>query len=314
MRRTNKLASISILTFCITLSFAAQISAQDQPTIAKDSVQVTAWTNGEYKGSYDTWSWVPRMEFRINGPIDSGGKLYVEVSQPGTAAWVKFDCRTEETQKGRWWKPECGGRDIPIAKSSTYVGPVTFAIKMRNELAGSDITIFSGKAKVSKVHSNLSGPTAVNKWVYYVDQDWNLPIGYVYLTPDDVDEWKKPMFNVSFWVRGEATGFEPHLFFQGKEVGKVIYDGEQVGRPSCDSEFELNTTHFVNDSVPQKAKWSRVNCHFSTIRGWDKTGEAPGMFGPMYSMNANPGEYEFKLLWNGHLARSIKFNVDREGK
>ena len=110
MRRTNKLASISILTFCITLSFAAQISAQDQPTIAKDSVQVTAWTNGEYKGSYDTWSWVPRMEFRINGPIDSGGKLYVEVSQPGTAAWVKFDCPTEETQKGRWWKTECGGQ------------------------------------------------------------------------------------------------------------------------------------------------------------------------------------------------------------
>ena len=73
---------------------------QDQPTIAKDSIQVTAFTLNVYKKNYDNWSWVPKMEYRVNGPIASGSQLYVEFTLPGTGPWVKFDCKTEETQKG----------------------------------------------------------------------------------------------------------------------------------------------------------------------------------------------------------------------
>jgi hypothetical protein len=38
------------------------------------------------------------------------------------------------------------------------------------------------------------------------------------------------------------------------------------------------------------------------------------IFGEMYTLAANPGEYEFKLLWNNRLARSIKFTVQPGGK
>jgi hypothetical protein len=34
----------------------------------------------------------------------------------------------------------------------------------------------------------------------------------------------------------------------------------------------------------------------------------------MFKMAANPGEYEFKVLWNNKLARSIKFTVGPNGK
>ena len=34
----------------------------------------------------------------------------------------------------------------------------------------------------------------------------------------------------------------------------------------------------------------------------------------MFKMASNPGEYEFKLLWNNKLARSIKFVVGPDGK
>jgi hypothetical protein len=37
------------------------------------------------------------------------------------------------------------------------------------------------------------------------------------------------------------------------------------------------------------------------------------MFGPKFEMRKNPGEYEFKLLWNNKLARSIKFTVKPDG-
>lgn len=302
------LTFLSLALICL-LHFAGNAAAsQDQPTIAKDSVQMTAFTFNVYRGNYDIWSWVPRAEFRVNGPIESGSQLYVEYTIPGSAP-VQFDCRTEATQKGYWWKTSCGARDIPEAKSTTYTGPVNFTIKMRNELAGTNATLFNGKMKVAKALSNEHGPKAANHFVYYVDHDWNLPIGYVYQSADSVAGWNRPLLHFAFWVRGDAANFEPHLFYQGKEVGKIFYEGEEVGKPGCDSEVDNNTTHYVNDSLPQKAKWSRVYCTFYNVRGWDKTGEKPGMFGPLFLLSENPGDYEFKLLRNNRLARSIKFTV-----
>ena len=294
---------------------ASPAVGQDGPTVAKDSVQVTPFTFNVYKGNYDVWSWVPRIEFRVNGPIPSGGQLYAEFTQPGGGGpWVKFDCPTEQTEKGRWWKTSCGGRDIPEDKGSTATGPVNFAIKLRNELMGTDTTLFTGKAKVAKVLSNEHGPKAANKFVYFVNHDWNLPIGYVYLTPDDLKGWERPDFHVAFWVRGDAYNFKPHLFLGGKEVGKKTFEGEEVGKASCESDVDNNTTHYVADTVPQKAKWSRVRCSFPNVKGWDKSGESYGLFGPPHLLSANPGEYELKVLWNNKLARSIKFTVGPDGK
>lgn len=315
LRKLLAATAFAFLTVALTLlSPTARTAAQDQPTIAKDSVQVNAFTLSSYKKNFKVFSWVPKMEFRVNGPIASGSQLYAEFTIPGQGPWVKFDCQTEETQADRWWKTECGGRDIPEEKSSLYTGTVNFAIKMRNELAGGDSTLFTGRIKVAKAHSNETGPDYVNHFVFYVDDDWNMPIGYVFYTPDDQKGWDYPKFNVAFWVRGDPTNFQPHLFYQGKEVGKIFYQGEEVGRPGCEAELEKETTQYVDDSLPQKAKWARVICDFNNVRGWDKSGEGAGMFGPLYMLGANPGDYEFKLLWRNHLARSIKFTVAAGGK
>src|SRR5207237_5923324 len=124
-----RLAVLTLALIVVLLS-ATISAAQDEPTIAKDSVQVTAFTLSSYKGDFKTFSWVPRTQFRVNGPIASGSQLYVEFTVPGTGAWVKFDCKTNEVQKGFWWETECGGRDgIPENKGITYTGPVNFTIK-----------------------------------------------------------------------------------------------------------------------------------------------------------------------------------------
>jgi hypothetical protein len=285
-----------------------------QPTIMKDWVQVTPFTLDVFHKSNDTWSWVPTLRFRVNGPIASGSQLYATFSIPGSGPWVKFDCKTSDTPKGRWWKTDCGGRSIGEDNGSTYTGPVDFAIKMRNELAKTDVTLFTGKAKVAKVHSNEHGPAAANKFVYFVDQDWNMPIGYLFLTPDDVQGMKLPRFNAAFWTRGDASNFQAHLFYKGNEVGKLHSGSDEVGKPSCDVEVDDTTTHIVDDSVPQKARWSRVVCTFFNVKAWDQTGQKPGMFGPPHLLAGNPGDYEFKLLWQNNLARSIKFTVGADGK
>lgn len=306
---------ISLAVLILTLAAGIPTYAQDQPTIMKDWVQVTAFTVNHQKGDYKVWTWLPKFDFRVNGPIESGGQLYVEVGYPGAPKWVTFDCSTGPIQKGYWWKTTCGGRDnIEEAKGSTYTGPITFAIKMRNELAGTDSTIFTGKAKVAKSKSNEHGPTAVNHWVYWIDHDWNMPIGYVWMTPNDVYGWKLTNLNVAFWVRGEPTRMDPHVFYQGKEIGKVFHNGTEVGTAGCGAEVENNTTHYVEDAVPQKAKWSRVVCKFHNVYGKDETGETgSSIFGTKFLMGQNPGEYEFKILRNNKLARTIKFTVKPGG-
>ena len=300
----------------LLLVCASTSAAQDQPTIAKDSVQVTAFTLNSYKGDFKTFSWVPRLHLRVNGPIASGSQIYAEFTVPGGGAW-KFDCKTQETGAGHWWQPdECGGRDaLGEDKGITYTGPVNFAIKMRNELMGGDVTLFTGKFKVAKSHTNEVGPNFVNHFVYYVDQDWNLPIGYVFLEPDDVYEWKKPTLSFAFWARTELNGpFEPHLFHGGKEVGKMMYEGEEVGKAGCGMhEIEDNPTHGTEPHG--QFIWTRMSCSFPNIKAWNQTGEGnKTMFGPLYLLSENPGDYEIKILYKGHLVRSIKFGVDADGK
>jgi hypothetical protein len=308
--------SLFTLSLAIVLSCVTQVAAQEQPTIQKDSVQVTAFTLSSYKKDFKVFSWVPRLNLRVNGPIASGGQIYAEFTAPGAIGW-KFDCKTEETQAGRWWQPDaCGGRDaLGEDKGVTYTGPVNFTIKMRNELAGGDVTLFAGKFKVAKVHSNETGPDYVNHFVYYVDQDANLPIGYVFYERDDIAGMNKPFFSFAFWARGEYNSpYQPHLFHNGKEVGKLFSDGEEVGKPSCGTtEVEDNPTHITEPHG--QFIWTRWKCSFTNVRAWNKTGEEnKTMFGPLYLMSENAGDYEIKIIYNGHLVRSIKFAVDAEGK
>jgi hypothetical protein len=241
--------------------------------------------------------------------------IYAEFTVPGGGAW-KFDCKTQETDKGHWWEPECGGRDaLGEDKGITYTGSVNFTIKMRNELMGGDATLFTGKFKVAKVHSNETGPNFVNHFVYYVDQDWNLPIGYVFYERDDSRGWNYPTFSFAFWARTEYNApYEPHLFHDGKEVGKLMYQGEEVGKAGCGmTEVEDNPTHIT--SPEGQFIWTRWRCNFPNVRAWNKTGEKiDSMFGPLYMMSENAGDYEIKILYKGHLVRSIKFAVDAQGK
>src|SRR5262245_4186685 len=67
-----RFGSIAILISLILISSPAKSAyAQDQTTIMKDTVQVRAFTLNVYKGNYDNWSWIPDIDFRVNGPIPS---------------------------------------------------------------------------------------------------------------------------------------------------------------------------------------------------------------------------------------------------
>jgi hypothetical protein len=289
----------SLVAGLLVASSGTSATSQDQPAVIKNWVVVKANTISSYKENFDVWSWLPLVAFSTNSRLPSGARYYVEFTQPGGAPWVKLDC--ESTSGGY----ECGGPNDPSERAITTVGTVGFAIKMRNELAGTEATHFTGKAKVEKVLSNEHGPKAANKFVYFVNQDWNMPIGYLVINPDN------NYLNVALWLRGESGKTDPHLFYQGKEVGIILHEDTQVGTPSCDTEVNIDTTKSTAESVPHRGKWRRMLCEFKTVLGQNK-GEKFG-FGKPHFLSENPGEYEFKLLRNNKLARSIKFTVGADG-
>lgn len=286
--------------------------SESKPTIAKDSVQVTLRTHTSYyrNGQRDesTWCWTPRIKYRVNGPIASGSQLSVEFTLPGNKPWVKFDCKTDPVEKGFWWETECGN-DLPDEKAVIDTGVVEFKIQLRNELAGEGLILFSGKFKVEKFHNGLELPKFKNNFVYYVNEDWTLPIGYVFLEGErDAHspkmDWSFPALKVAMWFRGDSkttNDVAAYLFYRGKEVGNT--KTTEMGAVTDE------VTNLASES--SSYEWRRKKFRFNTVRGWDRQ---PQYHIKAHLLNKNPGDYEIKVLQNGHLARVAKFTVGPDGK
>jgi hypothetical protein len=320
MKKLNGLCAKTILLAALAALAAAlqPVLAQSEPTIDKTSVQVTtqehrtSFTNG--KEDQSLWSWTPRIEFRVNGPITSGSQLQVEYTLPGGKSWIKVDCDTGEIGPDQWWKvanPPCGN-DLPDEQGVTTLGPVDFKISIRNELQGTSKTLFAGKFSVGKVQVGMKTPEFKNNFDYYVEHDWNLPIGYVYQPdPEDylgeadpADVLFAPVA-VSMWFRGDfnaADKITAHLFYKGREVSNTA----DSAKGSSHQEVH-NTTY---ESTP--FVWRRYRFMFTNALLFNK--EEPDNHAAAFRVDQNPGEYEVKVMRNGKLVRSAKFTVGADGK
>jgi hypothetical protein len=298
MKKDARLVRVPILVllagFFLLVAAGRPARAQDEPTIDKDSVVViTANISGSLDAPKDiSLQWKPGISFRVNGPIPGGSQLWVEFGYPARKNWAKFDCRTGEVAQGQWWQvEECLASD---RQTTPYVGPVDFSIHLRNELQGTDSTLFAGKAKAGK----YIGPAGPGYPEFYVDEDWRIPFGYVFY--EHSSGHRATFLNVGFWYRGNPATVEAHLFYQGKEIAKAQ---EIAGNEGTDPK----APDYWNSA---KHQWGFANCQFVGVYKDD-----PGEDGydPRFAVSKNPGEYEVKVLVVHQLARSIKFTVNADG-
>ncbi len=268
--------------------------AEDAPTIAKDSIRIT-FTTGRVIGAYEKPGWVPAIAFRVNGPIASGSTLSVEFGLPDKSNWVTFDCPTEETAADASLDVEGGADAVSNKKAVEYTGALNFAIKLRNPLAGTSETLFKGEAKVLKTPtpSGAGAHYHATASEYYVQDDWRIPIGFVFFEKDN-GHMNQSFLHVLFWYRGNPAQTEAHLFFKGKDIAKSKVSGNGASGWN-----------------PKKAQWSFADCEFLGV--YQTAPEDEG-YDPKFYLSENPGDYEVKVLLVGNLARSIKFNVDASGK
>ncbi|MBX7222457.1 MAG: hypothetical protein K1Y36_21085 [Blastocatellia bacterium] len=303
----------SLLLLCWTLGFSHMALAGTEPTIDQTSVQVTTRRVNSYLGTNkepddSTWSWTPRVKFRINGPISSGSVAVVEFFNAAKKPWVKFHCPTEAIGADEWYATD-GGLTLSEHEGSIMTGPVDFTISLKNELEGSNKLLFKGTAIIKKVHAGSKKPEEKNYFDFYADHDWNLPIGYVF-APEPIsqasggsDYEETAPLNVAMWFRGDpsSTSISAHLFYQGKEIcnTKSTTQGTMLGE-------EYNSTF---DDSP--FLWTRKCFSFSRVLVFNR--ENPDNHTDFFRLDKNPGVYEIKVLRNGQLVRTAKFSVKPDG-
>lgn len=259
-----------------------------QPRIAKDSILITT-QRGRDVGGYEARGWVPAIQYRGTGSIASGSRMSVDFNVAGKP-WVSFDCNPErETEDAHTWSATCGGDSIPGGKQTTYAGPVAFTIHLRNELQGTNATLFNGTAKVGLVPASKG----VDNREWYVDEDWRIPFGYVFWEKDS-GHGNDPFLHVAFWVRGNSPDVEAHLFYQGKDIAKFSKPGNGAA-----------------DWNPNLNRWGLIDGEFLGVYPNAPAGDEG--YEPRFGVRNNPGNYEVKVLILGHLARSMKFKVSANG-
>src|SRR5713226_1800749 len=287
------------------------VSAQ---TINKPSIQINLRTHPQYyrngKEDQETWSWTPWIEYRVIGPLSAGSQLSVEFTLPSGKSWLSFDCPTSETKDGYWWPTECGDRSGNLKQQATIeTGMVGFKINLKNELEGTNKTLFTGKFKVEKFHVGVVDlPKFKNNFSYYVNYDWDLPIGYVYdydimdFRPGYTPSTTEGRLTFVTWFKGDPKNLDyskyaAYLYYQGKLVADSTGEDNKYGNTAC----EVTNMAYEESAFGYCRRKFVVNAVV-----WDKQPEFHPRDFPMYK---SPGEYEIKVLQNGKLARTAKFTM-----
>ncbi len=279
---------------------------QPGPTLLKRTVAISArrflrhWPNpAAAEPKYNTWSWVPKVEFEVIGPVPGGSQWMFEVSTPDGKPWVSYKLPTQEvtndevlTIKG----PEMDDGELE-KKAITQTGLFPYKLTLKNALAGTNEVFLQGKFKVATYAPDQAIPEYKGKQEFYVVQDWRLPVGFIWYDPR-MDE-EVPTLNFQMWFRGTRTA--------DKMEGVLFYKGQQIGTSNSNQVAEISTG--VGDP---EGRWQLWEFNFPRVRGFNK-GSSATRYDGMFFLDKNPGDYEIKVLRTQKLARSGAFAVGADG-
>jgi hypothetical protein len=297
-----------VVLITIPSGFAAR-RPQSGPTLYKRTLYITTqrflrhWrTPTDKEPQYNTWCWVPKFTFQAEGPIPGGSQFVVEFYLPDGKPWLSFDCNTEEISEGgvtTIQRPNTPSDDELEKRAVVTPGVFPFKVKLKNPLAGATQDIFAGKFKVATYAPDQKIPEYRGKQEFYVQQDWRLPIGGIYLDTSSNNE-KSPFVNINMWFKGttDSTHFEGALYYAGKQVG-VVNGGK--------------TTDLETGVADPPNRYTLATFLFLTVRAHNNP-EYPDSNSQLFYLDKNPGEYELRVLRDGKAARQVKFTVGPDGR
>jgi hypothetical protein len=296
--------SLLVIPFTLVSTSPAQAVA---PTIDKTTIIVRANNTFYLHKPTNTTKrgWMPEMDYRINGPLASGSQLSVEMTTPDGKPWVAFDCQTSAVKAGETLKIEGSGRGLAAEKLSTATGLYGLKINLKNELQGTNQTVFTGRFKVGKF---FQGEVTRDKddYRWYVDYDWSLPMAEIYSRElvDNVGnvEQTSPLV-ATFWFRGDVGS---------EAVAYLIYNGQEISNTQESGKGTSLREQGISLFERFPFAWSKKMFLFTNTLVYNR--ENPNNHPNAFRMDKNPGEYEVKVLRKGKLVRAAKFSVGADGK
>jgi hypothetical protein len=281
--------AMSALLFCISI-LVQQISAQ--VSIRNYDTTFRAYPQRDKPH----WGWTPVVNFKLNGPVAESAIATVEYSLPDGKPWFSMDCELQ-SKENKVVKTEDCGQNKNETKTTFLTGSFGYKIKLTDEVEGTNQVLQTGKIKIGKFLYNPANQPEFNKqFYYYLDNDWRLPIGFVFAQTDYSGEYQELI--VSMWFKGkeaENADYAGFLFFNGKKIETYTASTDYVSERAVETNpFEYHR-RAIKISVNLSCEYPDVHQHK----------------GP--KLKDNPGEYELKVTHKGKLVRSVKFTIGKDG-
>ena len=236
---------MKLLFLTAALLAVTAASAQDQPLVMKANLIVGAHREGNYWPSpaakepqYNTWTWGPRYEFTVLGPLAGGSQLSIDTFKPDGSLWLSYPIQTPETGPG-----DAHRFNVPNRHDEKKLIPITgtfsFKIILKNELTKTNVALYQGKFTVNKFHVGNNLPQFRNQFEYFVENDWRLPFGLLF-TDNQMDA-EAPRLRILMWFRdGEKVltteDVACYVFYNGKQIASTKTNGGAV------SKLQVNTS------------------------------------------------------------------------
>jgi len=290
---------------------------QGQPWVDLTTIEITtnrwqSWVDQPGGDQASVWKWTPCLDFMVTGPLADGCQLFCGWFMPDGKGWVRSAFTTPALNAGDLLRcrTSLDGME-PFAISQT--GVFSFGIGFTRP-GQEDAILFRGEAKINRFHVGNDLPKFKDDFTYYAEQDWKLPLGYLYCptmhvaatvgaTMDVLDE-SDLHFGCWFAQDDDALReLEAHLYRNGQEIvlpemHEPIADGYEV-LPSSDG--------------TERCTYTRLDFVFCGVVGMAK--EPDKVDEPRrYLLAKHPGEYEIRLVLNGQVVRTAKFTVGQDGK
>ncbi|MGI8788317.1 MAG: hypothetical protein ACR2HG_11210 [Pyrinomonadaceae bacterium] len=277
------------------------------PVLLRDSVNIKVYTGNKYwkaPNGANHSSWIPLIQFGLFYDESETIHYKVEWLNPDGSLWFSEPIDDRQTRMTS---------EVFDTKSTDAAG--TYGVRLVN--AKTKDVVFQGKFKVGKIPGDINESRYKNVAMFYVENDWSLPIGYVGF--DEHDSWDyDPSPTVYMWFKGDLKreDFEARLFYNNQQVastddGGIINDGstfpEQRNDDSCFDHKE------VCRYILWSFKWKKFRVEsFDWEQHPNNQSYVRSESNAVYTKD-KPGEYTVKIFYKGQQVRETKFTVQPNG-
>lgn len=277
-----------------------QTGATDSPVLLKTMLDIRCDTEARYwkmPAESNYTSWVPQLRLDVLYSGSAKLRLMAEYFTPDGKPWtneiLKLNKANGDLQTQEMITDRVGDRFTNRSTNATGV----FGIKISD--TGSGKVLFEGKFKVGKFKYGPDIPMFKNQYDFFVEQDWNIPIGYVWL--DASLDKNGPLPTVSVWIKGENR--------LGDLEGTLFHNGQQIATTSDMGAVDSKHRRYPNSlQSKENHRWELYNFMWYKFR-YAASPQARKQFANGRFMNDMDGEYTAKIFHKGVQIREVSFRV-----